>query len=68
METLRQDHQGTACVGLTPNPSSSSSTSSSTKTAGSISHTCSNSISSTTIEGVEGKEGPTSNHCHEQVS
>ena len=63
MDTLRQDHQGTACVGLHPNPSSSS-TSSSTKTAVNT-HSCPTSNGST-HDGVDSKE--VANHSQEHVS
>lgn len=68
METLRQDHhQGTACVGLPPNPPSSSSTSSSS-TKGAVSHSCPTSNGGT-HDPVDSKEGPVAAaHKQEQVS
>lgn len=65
MDTLRQDHQGTACVGLHPNnPSSSSSTSSSTTKAAVNTHSCPTSNGST----HDGAVDHSKEHSQEQVS
>ena len=67
MDTLRQDHQGTACVGLHPNPPSSSSSTSSSAKAAVNTHSCPTSNGST-HDGAIDHSKEVANHGQEQVS
>lgn len=54
IETLRQDHQATACVGLTPNPTSNSSSSKAVMSSTNLN--CSTSSGSNSNEPMDHKE------------